>query len=122
MKEDKAKLLIAALRSGEYKQADGKLRTKSGFCCLGVACDLYAKEVGGQWRELQEATFAFVDPSASCNIHYLTLAVSEWLGCENSNPRITIGDTTHRPADMNDAGQTFDEIADFIEANWEGLK
>lgn len=45
---------VAALRSGEYKQTDGKLyrsgfeRTslKTGYCCLGVACIVagYPKE------------------------------------------------------------------------------
>jgi hypothetical protein len=36
---------VAALRSGEYQQAGGKLRTNwGGFCCLGVACELAAIE------------------------------------------------------------------------------
>lgn len=49
---------IAALRSGEYHQAPGRLRAleipdastgspgapRDAFCCLGVACDLYAKQ------------------------------------------------------------------------------
>ena len=40
---------VDALRSGEYKQTRGALRgddegNEPKFCCLGVACDLYAKE------------------------------------------------------------------------------
>jgi hypothetical protein len=31
----------AALRSGKYKQAQGRLRRGDSFCCLGVACDVY---------------------------------------------------------------------------------
>lgn len=32
---------IDALRSGEYKQTKETLQDKNGFCCLGVACDLF---------------------------------------------------------------------------------
>lgn len=36
---------IPALRSGEYEQGTGTLRTvENQFCCLGVACDLIIKE------------------------------------------------------------------------------
>lgn len=31
---------LDALKSGDYKQAKGSLRTSSGYCCLGVACDI----------------------------------------------------------------------------------
>lgn len=33
--------LIKALRGGKYKQTRGWLRDKDGFCCLGVACDIF---------------------------------------------------------------------------------
>ncbi len=36
-------LLINALRSGEYPQGHGQLRSPEGFCCQGVACDIFAK-------------------------------------------------------------------------------
>lgn len=29
-----------ALRSGEYEQWQGSLRSDHAFCCLGVACDV----------------------------------------------------------------------------------
>lgn len=38
VRENRAKW-VAALRSGEYKQGKGKLRTRGNtYCCLGVAC------------------------------------------------------------------------------------
>ncbi len=41
---------INALRSGKYKQAEGALNNgKGGFCCLGVLCDLFAKENKTSW-------------------------------------------------------------------------
>ena len=38
---------VAALRSGEYKQAKGQLRIGNSFCCLGVLCNLHAQ---AHWR------------------------------------------------------------------------
>lgn len=40
---------IAALRSGEYKQGYQQLRTENGYCCLGVLCELHAKETNTPW-------------------------------------------------------------------------
>jgi len=31
---------IDALKSGKYKQGEGRLRRDDRFCCLGVLCDL----------------------------------------------------------------------------------
>lgn len=39
------KTWIKALRSGDYKQTIGKLQNEFGFCCLGVACDLFIPKV-----------------------------------------------------------------------------
>lgn len=40
---------IAALRSGTYTQAERALHLNSGFCCLGVACELVKDKVQGEW-------------------------------------------------------------------------
>lgn len=45
------KLWIKALRSGEYKQTRCTLKDNKGFCCLGVLCDLAAKDGGEQWEQ-----------------------------------------------------------------------
>lgn len=39
--KDKIQQWINALRSGEYKQGSGGLQSEEGYCCLGVACDLF---------------------------------------------------------------------------------
>ncbi len=41
---------IGALRSGKYEQGTEKLRSVSGYCCLGVLCDLYAQEHNIEWE------------------------------------------------------------------------
>jgi hypothetical protein len=34
---------VTALESGEYEQAESALKRATGYCCLGVACELAAK-------------------------------------------------------------------------------
>lgn len=41
---------LKALRSGEYTQTRGVLHNDNGFCCLGVLCDIYAKEKKIDWK------------------------------------------------------------------------
>lgn len=53
-REQAYKRWIAALLSGEYEQENGSLcretQGKLAFCCLGVLCDLAAKDGGAQWK------------------------------------------------------------------------
>ncbi len=49
-----------ALRSGQYDQIQGTLCAetvssgRTGFCCLGVLCNIHAEESGGGWEESNE--------------------------------------------------------------------
>ena len=69
MKKEVAKNLVAALRSGKYKQTQGRLRStskvielgvvaaeeRSCFCILGVLCDMFAGDhSSARW---EQATF-----------------------------------------------------------------
>jgi hypothetical protein len=44
MKKSIKKKWLEALRSGKYKQTVRNLKDNNGYCCLGVLCDVYAKE------------------------------------------------------------------------------
>lgn len=68
------KLWIKALRSGEYKQTEGKLRKGSSFCCLGVLCNLHAQAHPAIAKE-QKTKTGYMG-------HELVLpwAVAEWAG------------------------------------------
>jgi hypothetical protein len=46
MKPELKKRWTDALRSGEYKQTDNALQDRRGFCCLGVACEVFKEDVG----------------------------------------------------------------------------
>lgn len=105
---------VAALRSGDYDQARDYLhRIDGSMCCLGVLCDIHAKEVGEEWHLVKHE---------GCN-YYLdrdTLPpteVADWadLPMLDNGPIVTIGDRTSAIAILNDGGATFKELADAIE-------
>ena len=100
---------IAALRSGEYKQAKSKLhRDDGGFCCLGVLCDLHAKIHGKQW-EHRGTYYSYFGADG-----YLPNSVLAWAGLENNGSSVRIRESNL--ANLNDDGQSFERIAELIEA------
>lgn len=52
--KERVRLLVAALRSGDYTQARGTLRRdEREYCCLGVACDVASLNgLGIGWRNV----------------------------------------------------------------------
>lgn len=106
MKKRLKKQWIKALRSGEYKQGQHRLRSsKDEFCCLGVLCDIglntdWVETSGdnGNWGIRCRETFGI--PS-DLDLHALGLpSQAAWdLAC------------------LNDVGCPFSEIADWIEEN-----
>ena len=40
MEKELKRKWLKALRSGEYNQIEGELRSRKGHCCLGVLCDV----------------------------------------------------------------------------------
>ena len=96
---------IAALRSGNYAQTQGMLRSDTGFCCLGILCDLHSKAGLGTW----------IERSYDGNIDLLPDSVAEWAELEispyvNDAPLVDLNDGVngYEP-------RTFAQIADLIE-------
>lgn len=108
MLNENAKKLVAALRSGEFKQGRDCLRKKETFCCLGVACELAARE--GIIPPAHSSGFGIFRYGYECN--YLPEAVQKWIGF-TERTGMFLGDGL---ALMNDRGDTFDAIADKIES------
>jgi len=98
------KMWTAALRSGDYKQGVGVLRSHEGsYCCLGVASELARKAgVINDYNGSQAA------PGT---------AVIEWLGLAGPlGPLVTQRGSHLCVAHLNDSGEwTFDQIADLID-------
>lgn len=116
---------VKALRSGKYKQATQQLRTSSGYCCLGVLCDIAPKTI--------KLSHEFMDEDADSRvISGDTLEsqpdVQDWAGlegpCGNFPPDIKpkgVNVEVDTLADLNDRGWSFRRIATFIEKNWKKL-
>ena len=124
---------VDALRSGEYKQTRESLRNDEGnepkFCCLGVACDLYAKETNVDgWQKIETGVntlYKFVSEESSSEAA-LPRPVAEWLGLNSVegefDPELA-GLRVCTLIALNDDRDRYDfkKIADIIESQPEGL-
>ena len=110
--KENIKLWVEALRSGEYEQGVGALHEGDAFCCLGVACEVYQKQVGGLGVEMPyRNTYEYDGETGE-----LPGLLIDWLEL-NSDPKIG-GKTAIR---LNDEDRlSFDEIADAIEKEYLG--
>lgn len=130
--KDRVRLLVDALRSGDYRQGTNMLRTLDDkYCCLGVACEVARLNgIGIEW--------GMVEPTCSCSdcsalrwqfagsTESLRLDVAGWYGFPGEthvaeDPVIgKLEDNT--PVTMiranDDWRWTFDQIADAVEATF----
>ena len=108
-------LWVAALRSGTYTQTTGSLQNACGFCCLGVLCDLYCREVGGNWTPGEDDELVvFTDNDGNTNFETCPDGVVEWAGLKEDDPYVS----ERFLSDWNDSGKiSFDEIANLINEN-----
>ncbi len=110
-------VLVAALRSGKYAQTQKRLRQGTGFCCLGVACDVLGN---GRWvNNFTSAEWEYVDSYSSdrqlgCDVR-LRLEWTNRLGRLTDQVRDRDGERQYLSG-LNDDGFTFDQIADIVEA------
>ena len=116
---------IGALRSGKYEQGSEKLRSVSGYCCLGVLCDLYAQEHNVEWEfrgneetNLQPQDYWYFGDQSE----FLPESVREWAELNLYNPLLRVEDNdemfevNEEVSTLNDEGYSFSTIADLIEA------
>lgn len=126
--KENVKLWLAALRSGEYDQQQAILKNGFGYCCLGVACDVYRKQTGkGNWIDTTDSRggFTFDTGDVYNNVENIgSISVRDFFGFDDPNgfyiPLFYLGGkgtTMHiRLTEVNDdLGMTFDEIADLVE-------
>lgn len=141
------KAWLEALRSGNYKQTKGKLRSRNGaYCCLGVACEV--AEVPRVWRDKEyhygdaevleamksdewhdEASMSDYERYDSTGLPRIA---REWLGVSEAGPKLAkpvtvrsifngVDELEDSLIELNDTyGWSFAQIADAIEKN--GLK
>jgi hypothetical protein len=104
---------VAALRSGNYKQGEGRLRdSRNCYCCLGVLCDISKR---GIWQSTELGDkYRFVDKiNGQSSLYDIAASIADDLGISGTEQCELIR--------MNDGKfvqkKTFAEIADWIEAN-----
>ena len=111
------RLWVEALRSGEYEQGTKYLRRGDSFCCLGVACQLYATHVGDvQWTDSGGDIYMFDGSNIS-----LSERVAAWLGLRSTEGGYGIDIGRDCLTRHNDDRDSFYAIADLIESNPPGL-
>ncbi len=122
MNQEIKEIWCDALTSGSYQQGKGALRKDDNFCCLGVLCDLYIRDIGkGHWSTygtFYDNTTEFDDYRQSAT--ELTTKVMEWAGLIGCDPHVIYNtdedgrEVYETLAHLNDTGKTFQEIAQII--------
>ena len=104
---------VAALRSGNYKQTQGILRRDDGYCCLGVACEISGL---AEWKEVSgdsETFYIYLDKNdrlpSEVSSYY---GIRRYYGDYEREKSLTLA---------NDRGDSFDDIANIIEQEPDGL-
>lgn len=118
---ENAKKWVAALRSGEYQQTKSRLQNSKGYCCLGVACDLYEKELGVKVLPRCSGYYDATQEGEELSGNFEPVRV--WLGLRDSVGQCAMEDKTISAslAEANDDGLSFSDIADILESEPEGL-
>lgn len=118
-------LWVDALRSGKYRQTTGMLHRKNGgYCCLGVACDVYRLETErGSWdvrNACEGADGADFVVKSDRDAAVMPSDVRRWFGFDTSDPEVLMPDgDTARLAILNDENRfRFKKIAQLIEKTY----
>lgn len=98
---------LEALRSGKFKQGSRRLydKTSGGYCCLGVAltiCGLGKDFMEGRHFVCDDDTFPHVKPKDVPNFPEALIYTDSY-------------SLAYGLSSMNDNGDSFEEIADYIE-------
>lgn len=132
MRQNIMKKWVKALRSDKYKQGEGLLKQKNlkgdiEYCCLGVLCDLYNKEMKKNKKETLTETLSGDMYIFNMEADILPKVVQNWAKMKDSvgtfqilKDKDNIGKYVNL-VDMNDSGCSFKKIAKTIEKEWENL-
>ena len=108
--------LVEALRSGRYEQARKVLRDGNRFCCLGVACDISGLD---EWEEYDG--YLYLNSK-----EVMPREVMDYYGFFEKNGKHKVSYTYRKIGSdslsfLNDRWTSFEEIANIIEREPEGM-
>lgn len=103
---------VAALRSGKYQQTKDQLQNEYGYCCLGVACDLFISRKH-QARTIDRRFILGTLPSDQFHSPKWLKIVSDYFSTLTGASLAGLNDDGY--FDEKLAPFTFDEIADLLE-------
>ena len=122
MLNENAQKWVEALRSGEYQQTVGRLHRveassvyPAGWCCLGVACDVFDKANPGVMERNTAQDVEWFDVYEAAG---LPVKVMQWLGVADAMGSYD-GNALYAHNDQDRL--SFAEIADVIESEPAGL-
>lgn len=109
MHDDIKRRWVEALRSGDFPQSVGALQTPTGFCCLGVLCEIAVADHAAS-RDRWGYQAPYLD-DGSYDDELLPEGVAEWAGLSDVSPDVG----ADALVELNDDGATFEELAVLIE-------
>lgn len=112
---------IEALESGEYPKGSRCLRSidddgkPTGYCCMGVLEDIYAKEFHQTWIASTQEPHKSVRVEGYNHINYMNKDVADWAGLPvnidgSYDGKLPNGDPNNTLAMVNDRSTTFDPV------------
>jgi hypothetical protein len=115
MNKEIKKLWRKALESKQYEQCEGKLRVNNQYDVLGVLCELYRLENGGNWIQLpnrnplsEDIVYSYLDEET-----FLPVKVINWAGLQND----VVNLDWLTLAQLNDDGLSFRQLSLWIKDN-----
>lgn len=117
--KERVRLLVEALRSGEFEQGKNYLKNHNGkMCCLGVACIVAKRNDCDvvEWRNY----IIYLGAEGDFDAQFLPIVVRKWYGFEHANPRLyTANGSVTGAVELNDVdGYDFLAIADAFERTY----
>jgi hypothetical protein len=110
VQKQRIKRFVKALHSGKYKQTTGKLQDANGYCCLGVACDLYRIDM-----DLKSPS-VIATKWGKRHAEKLPPKIQEYYGFESTNP--DLGYTSVATYLNDHRNYSFKKLADLFEKKY----
>ena len=105
---------VERLETTDEPQTTHFLDSEEGRCCLGIACDMYAKEHPDYQIIKVKKVISGYYMEYGTNSRVLPLEIQDWLGLISDNGALSNGACL---SSLNDHGSTFVEIAEIIKKN-----